>query len=689
MTQPKSPFHRGRFGLVALFLVGFWFVLQLTLFRFQVLEHDRFSQYAYKQYYKKIPLKARRGTIYDRDGDKLATSVMYYDFAADPLRVENRSALARQLAARLGRQESYYRRRLAMKNHFVYLDRRVPLETAGSLLKISDKGFIKIKSFGRYYPFGTYAAQLLGFTDPDNRGLAGLELQYKEALTGRDGQAQLQYNARRFVSYNIDEPLIKPRPGNDLVLTIDKDIQTIVENALDEGLRRTRARSGVAIVLDPNNGQILAMANAPGFDPNKPGGSDEFHKRNRAVTDAFEPGSTMKMFTSAAILQERLHKPQDIVFCRNGKLEIHNHVIRDTKKHGWLSFRKVIEKSSNIGMIELANKLAPNTFFRYLRSFGFGQKTGSGLLGETSGSLAQPGTWSGLSKASISIGQEVSVTALQITSAFAALVNGGHLYRPFVVAGIRGPGGEWVEKTETEEIRQVISAEVSELLKDFMRGVIKRGTGTKAALRNVEAGGKTGTAQKFNRKTKRYDPGRYVASFIGFAPYDRPRYICAVFFDEPKKHYYGGDAAGPVFARILNQIIHFDLKNIDQKRPVETGDVVLARKVNTLPDMNGWPLQAALELLEQHDYDVEIEGGGSLVKTVSLDDEEARIMAVKAEAAMERLPDLRNLTLRQALSRLDLSRVKVILQGSGRVYKQSLAPGTRIQGRMALKLFLK
>ncbi len=689
MTQPQSPFHGGRFGLVALILVGFWFVLQLTLFRFQVLEHDRFSQYAYKQYYKKIPLKARRGTIYDRDGDKLATSVLYYDFAADPLRVENRPALARRLAARLSRKQSYYQRRLAMKNHFVYLDRRVPLETANDLLQVKDKGFIKIKSFGRYYPFGRYAAQLLGFTDPDNRGLAGLELQYKEALTGQDGQALLQYDARRFVSYNLDEPLIKPRPGNDLILTIDKDIQTVVENALEEGVRRTRAKSGVAIVLDPNTGQVLAMANAPGFDPNRPGRSGAFNKRNRAVADAFEPGSTMKMFTAAAILQERLHKPEDIVFCENGKLKLYNHTIRDTKKHGWLSFRKVIEKSSNIGMIKLTENLASNTLFRYLRSFGFGQKTGAGLLGETGGSLAQPGTWSGLSKASISIGQEVSVTALQITNAFAALVNGGYLYRPFVVAGVRSPEGEWVEKTEVKEIRQVISAEVSERLKNFMRGVIKDGTGMKAALKNVEAGGKTGTAQKFNRKTKRYDPGKYVASFIGFAPYDQPRYICAVFFDEPKTHYYGGDAAGPVFARILNQIIHFDLKNIDRKTRMESEKIILARKANSLPDMSGWPLPAALSLLEQHEYDIRVEGGGSLVKTVSLEQDEARVMSAGASVSMERMPDLRNLTLRQALSRLDLSRVKVVLRGSGKVYRQSLKPGTAVKGRMALTLFLK
>ncbi len=689
MTQSKSPFHGGRLVLVVLFLIGFWLVLQLTLFRFQVLDHDRFSQYAYKQYYKKITLKARRGTIYDRDGDKMATNVMYYDFAADPLMVENRSALARQLSARLRREQSYYKRRLGMKNHFVYLDRRVPLEKANPLLTISDKGFIKIKSFGRYYPYGSYAAQLLGFTDPDNRGLAGLELQYKKELTGQDGQALLQYNARRFVSYNIDEPLVKPRPGNDLVLTIDKDIQTVVENALRDGLKRTRAKSGMAIVLDPNTGQVLAMANAPGFDPNKPGGSPEANKRNRAVTDAFEPGSTMKMFTAAALLQERLHKPEDIVFCENGRYKLYDHTIRDTKKHGWLSFRKVIEKSSNIGMIKLTDNLPSNTLFRYLRSFGFGQKPGAGLTGEAAGSLKQPATWSGLSKASISIGQEVSVTALQVTAAFAALVNGGYLYRPYVVAGIRDPRGAWVEKTDVREVRQVISTEVSERLKDFMRGVVKEGTGQKAALKKVVAGGKTGTAQKFNRATGRYEPGKYVASFIGFAPYEAPRYVCAVFYDEPRTHYYGGDAAGPVFARILNQILHFDVKTIDHKLRSENMPYQIAQKTRSLPDMNGWELQAVLSLLDERDYDVEVLGDGALVKTVSLKEDEARVEAAEDETSMERLPDLRGLTLRQALGRLDLSRIKIRLQGSGRVYKQSLSPGTRVSKPLSLKLFLK
>ncbi|RMH63128.1 MAG: PASTA domain-containing protein [Calditrichaeota bacterium] len=689
MKRKRSPFHQGRFAFVIVVMIIFWALLQVTLFRYQVIHADVFKTFAKKQYNKDYPLKAPRGTIYDREGAKLATNIIYYDFAVDPKMVENPDALVRQLTAVGKRPASWYRKKLAAPGRFVYLTRRVPSFEARDWLRIQDRGFIKRKSFGRYYPFRSYAAPLIGFTDPDNKGLAGLELQYKDVLTGHDGLAVLQFDAsRKRVFYDFDRPVIKPRPGNDLILTIDKDIQTVVENALERGLQRTRAQSAMAVVIQPYTGEILALANAPGFDPNRHAAASEAAKRNRVVTDAFEPGSTVKMFTAAALLQEGLMPPDTIVYCENGKYPLYQHVIRDSKKHGWLTFRKVIELSSNIGIVKLSKDLPSNTLFRYLRSFGFGQKTGAGMLGEVPGTLTQPSTWSGLSKASISFGQEMSVNALQITNAFAALVNGGYLYRPFVIRGVRDPQGHWIEKTDVQRIRQVISPEVGAILKSFMKGVVERGTGVKAALKDAVAGGKTGTAQKYDPKSRRYMAGKYVASFIGFAPYDTPRYVCGVFIDEPRVHYYGGDAAGPVFAEIMNQILHFRTDPVTPglAAPVQGG--LLATRLKSLPDMRGWRPESALAMLEDRDYDVETTSDTGRVRLVSIKEDDAVLELNDARPA-ERLPDLRGKSLRQALELINPGVLEVTVKGSGRVYKQSLAPGSKLTPGRSLKLFLK
>jgi len=317
-------------------------------------------------------------------------------------------------------------------------------------------------------------------------GLSGLELQFEDKLKGKNGKAILQYDATRKVSFNSDYPLLKPISGADIYLTIDKDIQTIVEKELKKGVDKMRGKSGIAIVMDPYSGAVLAMANYPSINPNNHKKYKEWIKKNRAITDVFEPGSTMKMFTAGALLQERIHKPDDIVYCKNGSYKVHGHTFRDTKKYGWLSFQKVIEKSSNIGIVQLVDNLPDNMLYRYLKNFGFGSKTGIGLLGESAGTLASPKRWSRMSKDVIAIGHEIGVTALQITTAFSALVNGGILYKPYVVKGMEKPGTDQdIVISKKEKIRQILSPEVSEILKGFMKSVVEKGTGVNADRKSV------------------------------------------------------------------------------------------------------------------------------------------------------------------------------------------------------------
>ena len=544
-----------------------------------------------------------------------------------------------------------------------------------NLKELNDPGLIRLDIFGRYYPYSNVAGQLLGFTDPDNNGLSGLELQFNQELAGKNGEVILLKDAIRTVMQSPDYPRVDPIPGTDIFLTLEKDIQVIVENALKKGVREVNAKSGMAVIMDPYNGRILAMANYPGFNPNNHSRYKTLYKKNRVI---------------------KVHKPVDIVFCENGRYKIYNHYFSDTKKYGWLSFRKVVENSSNIGMIKLISDMNSKTLFKYLKNFGFGSSSHIGLIGDTDGFLTQPEKWSGLSKASISIGYEVGVNALQMTSAFAALVNGGYLYKPFIVDMIKDENGQVVFQNKSELVRQIISPEVSDILRDFMKGTVERGTGRKAKPGDFIVGGKTGTARKYNKKTGQYE-SKYLASFIGFAPYEQPKFVCAIFIDDPAKSlYYGGDVAAPVFADIIKQIIHFQPQNHLKERKFNR-NMKFVKKVESLPEMTGFDLTSTVKFLENREYDVEIEGKGNSVKQVSLVDNKYVIKAANDHLEFNNMPDVTGLSIREALSLIDFSKIQVSISGNGIVSKQSIRvrsvssrskakAGTKINGKQYLLL---
>ncbi len=667
----------------------FWLALEANFFRLQVGMHHRFEKMAKNQYYRRIRLHAQRGLIFDWAGNRLVTNTIHYDLAVDPTLVKHKEKIARLCARAFNRSESYYLKRLNEKSRFVFLERKVTENAIAPILQLKDPGVIKIPVFRRSYLYRTYAAQLIGFTDPDDRGLGGLELQYDDLLKGKDGEAILQYLPGGRVFYNPETPVKPPRNGQNIYLTIDKNVQTVVEQALERGVEESKAKAGMCVVLDPDNGRILAMANYPSFDPNRQQDYPLSAKRNRVIADVFEPGSTIKSFVAATLLQEKLKRPTDLVFCENGRFPMFTKVFTDSRPHGWLTFRKVITYSSNIGMIKLSADLPANTLFRYLRGFGFGFKTGVRLLGEESGFLSQPATWSKIRKASISIGYGIGVTALQLATAYAALINGGKLYRPFVVWKIMDETGRVKQENKPLMIRQVISPAVSAKIRDILASVVEEGTGTRAKIEGVPVGGKTGTAKKV-RPEGGYYHNRYVASFAGFAPLENPKYVCVVVIDEPRLHYYGGQVAAPVFKEIISKILNLEAGHAPEPEPQEGDEpsILMVKKVSEVPDLNGFTREAAINLLKSRDVDFEVEGDGEFVLSCSEKDGKVILETGNYWELSKTMPRLTGLTLREALALLDLSRVKLKIKGdpTGIVLKQSLKPGVRLNGHSTLTL---
>jgi len=683
----SEPMNTTRLYLVITGIVLFFIALEVNLARIQLWHHGLYSQVAENQYYEDYRLEARRGFIYDRNGEVLASSLILYDIGVDARRVKNKEKMAGRFADIAGGNASDYLKKLKTGKGFIYLARRVPEENATRLEKEFPGAFRKEKSFRRFYPYGDFASQLIGFTDPDDHGLAGLEKQNDSLLAGRDGQAMMLRNGPRNESfYNADYPMQKAKDGDNLYLTIDKDIQTVAETALRAGVKKAKAADGMAVVLDPNTGEILAMTSVPGFNPNRHKDFGLDAKRNRVVTDQYEPGSTFKIFTAAVLLQENLKKPGDAVFCENGKYRIFRHTFHDTKPLGKLTMDQVIAKSSNIGMIKLSEKLDAGIFFRYLRDFGFGSETDAGLMGEIPGSLTRPERWSGLSKASIAIGQEVGVTALQMAAAYSAVVNGGYLYKPYVISRVSDANGYMKLQNKPEERRAVISGEVSDVLRGFLKQVVDEGTGTRAKVTNFEVGGKTGTAQKFDTENGSYRKGAYFSSFIGFAPYEKPRFVCAVFINEPRNGYYGGDVAGPVFSDIIGGIIHLKPNTVEKPVKELKKAGLIVPKNNDIANFSGWSKNEVERFMDDRDVSWKFTGDGETVIAVNESPKKLVLELGQPAPAALVMPNLTGLSVREALALVNFQLTEVELNGAGLVRRQSIPAGRRLQKKQKLIL---
>lgn len=565
MRNSPSQSHRtsiqavkSRLALVSLVLSAAGLVLVGRLVHLQIIQHDRLAAQSDKQYLRTVEITSGRGNIYDRNRNQLATNIRVESVYADPKSVAEKTATARILARVLKLNPQAVLKKLKSNRHFVWIKRKSELNAVEKLKQLDLVGVGFIAETKRYYPKRKLAASTLGFVGLDNQGLAGIEHFHHAVLKGRTQRTVLEKDARgRFLWTTANAQDLNPGK-QDVVLALDEVIQFIAERELNRQVKEYRAKSGLAIVMDPFSGAVYAMASAPEFNPNNYAAYPPHIWRNDAVASAFEPGSIFKPIVAAASLEEGLAGPDDIFFCENGSYQIGKSRISEASNHqfGWLTLRNIIAKSSNIGAIKIAQRLGNRRFYDYIRKFGFGRRLGVDLPGEASGTLRSIRQWSGLSLASISFGHEISVTPIQMVSAIAAIANGGVLIRPRLTQAILKNGV--LDRTfEPEALQTVLSEETSRQMINILKSVVKTGTGAKAAIPGFEVAGKTGTAQKIDPKTQTYSKTKYLASFVGFVPADAPRLVILVMIDEPQKTYWGGEVAAPVFQRIARKTLRY------------------------------------------------------------------------------------------------------------------------------------
>ncbi len=541
------------------FLTAWGLVVTARLIQIQVVRHDHYVMRAARQQERTLSLTPVRGSIRDARGRILAESVNVESIYADPQAVVDWKGTAKLLASvpGLGVSSSELERRLRGRGEFAWIARQVTPEVGTAVRALRLPGIYALEEHRRSYPKGSMAANVLGYVGIDGEGLAGVEYSFDSFVKGRPGKVTLLRDARRGMYLVGGEGTNAAVDGKHVVLTIDEVIQFLAERALRETVDKYRAVGGSVIVMDPNDGAILAMASYPTFDPNhfRQFGPDAW--RNRPVQDLYEPGSTLKIVTAAAGLEEQIVTPSQIVDCGPGYIEIANTRIRehDGHQYGLISFEEVMARSSNVGTIRVGLALGQERLYRYLRDFGFGEQTGLTLPGEGTGLLSKTARWSKLSNAVISIGQEIAVTPLQLVRATAIIANGGNTVEPRIVERVVDNEGNTIYEPPRKPSRPVVSEKTAAILNEMLKTVVTRGTGKEAGLVQYAVAGKTGTAQKAVRGG--YHPSHTVASFVGYVPADRPRLAILVVVDEPRGAQYGGTVAAPAFRQIAEQALRY------------------------------------------------------------------------------------------------------------------------------------
>jgi cell division protein FtsI (penicillin-binding protein 3) len=614
----------------------------------QIVRHADLAALAERQYSRTVTLQAQRGPIVDRQGAALATSSPAESLFAQPRAVGDPVRVAARLAPLVEMSEKELHASLTSGKSFVWLRRRLPPATAAAVKALREPGLGFLPEPLRLYPNRELAAHVIGFEGSDG-GLEGIERAFNGALAGTPGKAVVGRDAlgREVVTETVVQ---KPAAGHGVMLTIDRTIQYLAEREIDAAWRRTHAKAAMVVALEPRTGDVLAIAIRPTFNPNTfldvP---SRDHWRNRAVTDPFEPGSTFKVILAAAALEERVTRPDELIWAENGRITIAKTTIHDWKKYGWLTFAEVLQNSSNVGSIKVGLALGRERYYRYMTAFGFGAPTNVGLAGESRGQLRDPQRWSALSLPTMSIGQEVSVTALQMVAAFGAVANGGTLMQPRLVRSLFDAEGRETRRFEPTRVRQVISPETARTLTRMMTQVVASGTGHHAAIEGYDVAGKTGTAQKLDPVSKRYSRNPGVLSFVGFAPADEPRVVMLVMLDEPKNEKWGSEAAAPIFSAIGGEVLRY----LD------------------VPARDAAPLQIVTGPAETPAPRVR------LATTAAEPVGDGRVM-----------PELRGQTLRQALAVLAPLGASVKVEGRGFVKDQTPAPGEAVDAKATVRLTL-
>jgi len=598
-TSRALPFKRSRFWIICLFFFLWAGAIAGRLFWLQIVRHQEFVERAQKQQQRTFEVAPRRGILYDRNLRELAMTVLADSIYADPTEIADKAAAAHTLAALVHTDpedqlttEDQIVARLNAGHNFAWVARRVSPQVSAAVKVLNMKGIYFQKEFQRFYPDQEIAAQVLGYVGVDDKGLGGLEEKFDGDLHGRPGLMYTALDARRKVLGSTER---EPAPGRNLVLTIDENVQFMAERALDRAMDKTQALNGTVVVEDVHTGQILALAIRPTFNPNQFRHTTADLLRNHAVSDVYEPGSTFKLVTYAAAMDQQVAKPDDMIDCQGGKITIFGRTIHDNQgEHfGVIPVHKALEESSDVAAVKLAMKMGPATFYRYIRDFGFGTRSKVELPGETRGLLRPVGRWQPSSIGSVAIGQEVAVTPLQLVTMVSTMANGGVYLPPHVLmpdqssptalnqkaappqvapsqaapqvpppqaaqlAPLPVKAGEELPDPLPQGAHRVISTLAAAQMRKMMEGVVLFGTGKRAQLDGYSSGGKTGTAQKIDPATHTYSKTMHIASFAGFAPVNDPVVAVAVVLDSPKGAYYGADVSAPVFADVAQQVLEY------------------------------------------------------------------------------------------------------------------------------------
>ncbi len=591
-TTRAVPLKRSRFWIVCLFFFLWACAIAGRLFWLQIVDHPQYLERAARQQQRTFEVAPRRGVLYDRNLRELAMTELADSIYADPTEIADKRAAAHTLAAVVHTDpadqqttEDQIAARLNAGRNFAWIARRVSPQAAAAVKALNMKGIYFQKEFERFYPDNEIAAQVLGYVGVDDNGLGGLEEKFDSDLHGRPGLMYMAMDARRKVLGSSERD---PEPGRNLVLTIDENIQFMAERALDRAMERTQALNGTVVVEDVHTGQILALAIRPTFNPNQFRHTTPELLRDHAVSDVYEPGSTFKLVTYSAAMDQKVATPDDTIDCQGGKITIFGRTIHDNQgEHfGVIPVHKALEESSDVAAVKLAMKIGSGKFYQYIRDFGFGARSGVELPGETRGLLRPVSRWQASSIGSVAIGQEIAVTPVQLVAMVSTIANGGVYLPPHVlmpeqsgsatlnqkaappqVAAPQAPQpqltaapvklGEDLPDPLPSGAHRVISTLASAEMRKMMEGVVLFGTGKQAQLNGYSSGGKTGTAQKIDPVTHTYSKTMHIGSFAGFAPVNSPVIAVAVILDSPKGAYYGADVAAPVFADVAQQVLEY------------------------------------------------------------------------------------------------------------------------------------
>jgi cell division protein FtsI (penicillin-binding protein 3) len=633
--------------------------LVAKLFDVQIIKSDELKYYAQRQQMKIEKIKPERGLIYDRNSVLLAYNRNDISFYLDlrMVKASDKEKIAEKFSKIFGKTKNHYLKLMNEKGKTICIEKKASSEKAMFLNDFEVRGLFFNEDPTRVYHYDNLAAHVVGYVGDDLTGKNGIENFYDKILKGEEGIRLVERNAIGDMITVSEEETRPAIAGNDIYLTINKSYQTILEEELAAGLTNYGGTSATGVLMDPNTGEVLAMANMNDYNPNKYWIYSNDERRNEALTDTYEPGSTFKVFTMAALLDQSLAKETENVYVENGRFKFKSAYINDTHKHNTLTVRGVMEQSSNIGIAKLVQRIDNDLYYKYLRGFGFGNFTSISLPGESKGKLKKPGDWGTLTKAFMSFGYEISVTPIQLAAAYSAVVNGGILYQPQIVRRTANRDGNKYIENPPKEIRRVISEETSVRMRNILLSVVSNGTAKNAIVEGFLIGGKTGTSQKL--VDGRYSKSSYNSSFAGFFPADNPKIVCLVLVNSPDKGKYGGMVAAPIFKKVAERII------------------------NTKPEMFKNPQQQYYEDEQTQIIYAENNSGTVIpIKNVKEFSHEDALELISKDL----MPDLTNSTLRDAIAILSRLGLKYKVNGSGNIVSQSIRPGEKIKRGMTCTL---